>query len=158
MNEELIVQEHKVKNNYIDNERFLYLLKECPSNKEISDELGEAFCLIAKNVAYSRQFINYSESWKCEMVSDALYNCCRYVKTFNPEKGKNAFAYFTGVVRNAFINRIKIEKFKSVKDDIIREEVYNDFLNEYRLIAGTPISQTEDCEFIEKSEVVMDAD
>jgi len=142
--------EKKLVKNYVDNETFLQLLKNCESKYNISEELGKVFMLIAKNVAFSKQFINYSDSWKSEMISDALYNCCRYVKTFNPAKGDNPFAYFTGVIRNAFIMRIKMEKFKNVKDDLIRGEVYNEFLQDYRLNSGISIEKTEDCEYLER--------
>lgn len=136
------------KKKYVTNEHLLKLLKEYKETKVISEELGESFFLIAHNLSYSRQFINYSESWKNEMISDALYNFCRYVGTFNVEKGVNPFAYFTQIAINAFIMRIKKEKFHNIKEEKIREELYDNFLHEYKLTTGQYIDKTEDAVFL----------
>jgi hypothetical protein len=121
---------------YIDNEEFLELIKGYKKQippRIISEELGEMFKKIADNVAYDRKFINYTDEWKNEMKSDALFNCCRYIDTFDPNKSKNPFAYFTMVIINAFKMRIKKEKFQLQKDRVIKEEIYNEFLDEYKL-------------------------
>lgn len=75
----------------------------------LSDKIGRAIMDIAQRRCYSRNFIGYTESWKQEMVSDAIETCVKYVHNFNPEKSNNPFAYITQLVTNAIINRIKIE-------------------------------------------------
>lgn len=143
-----IVPEKK-KKFYVDNVNFIRLLDEYKKTRVFSDELGELFYLIAKNLSYSRQFINYSESWKNEMISDALYNFCRYAGTFNSEKSQNPFAYFTTVAINAFIMRIKKEKFRNLQDSSVREELYSEFLNDYKLNTGIDIHNTEDSVYMD---------
>ena len=134
------------KRQYVDNVEFLRLLKEYndqPVPRIISEELGEMFRLIVDNIAYSRQFINYTEDWKNEMKSDALFNFCRYLGTFDCNKSSNPFAYFTMIAMNAFKMRIKKEKFKNFKDSVIKEEIYNEFLTDFK-ICGTDKNRGSD--------------
>jgi len=126
----------KVKStHYIDNEQLLKLLRQYKKTKDkgVSEELGQAFKLIVDRLSYSRQYINYTEEWKNEMKSDALFNCCRYLDNFDEKKGKNAFAYFTMIAIHAFKMRIKKEKLNNTKDKIIKSEIYQEFLDNFHL-------------------------
>ena len=49
-------------------------------------------------------------TYKDEMVSDAIENCVMYFESFDPEKSKNPFAYFTQIIFFAFVRRILKEK------------------------------------------------
>lgn len=97
----------------------------------MSEELGKIFVTMANNLAFSRQFINYSIDWKNDMKSDAIFHCVKYVGTFNIEKGQNPFAYFTTVIINAFIQRIKKEKLGHERIDMIKDRIWKDFQQMY---------------------------
>jgi hypothetical protein len=59
------------------------------------------------------------------MINDALENCVVAVHSFNPEKSKNPFAYFTQIIWYAFLRRIEKEKkqtyikYKSLEELVV---------------------------------------
>lgn len=116
------------KNYFVKNDEFLRLLEEFKETKVLTDELGKVFVTMAKNMLFSKQFINYSDDWKAEMESDALFNCCRYAGTFDTQKGSNPFAYFTRLIINAFIMRINKEKKKNSKEEELKTMAFDEFL------------------------------
>ena len=68
-------------------------------------------------------------SFKDDMVGDALESCLRYIHNFNPKRSSNAFAYITQIIHNAFIRRIqKEQKQLYVKMRIVDEA---DFTESY---------------------------
>lgn len=113
---------------FVNNDEFLKLLDEYKETKVLSEKLGKIFVDMSKNLLYSRQFINYSDDWKAEMQSDALFNLCRYAGTFDRTKSSNPFAYFTRTIINAFIMRIKKEKKGNMNEEKIRNQAYDEFL------------------------------
>jgi hypothetical protein len=44
------------------------------------------------------------------MISDGIENCLMYLHNFDPAKTNNPFAYFTQIIKFAFIRRIEKEK------------------------------------------------
>lgn len=48
-------------------------------------------------------------TFKEDMIGDALENCLLYIHNFRPERSTNAFAYVTQIMHNAFIRRIQKE-------------------------------------------------
>lgn len=62
-------------------------------------------------------------SYKQDLISDAVENMSRYILNFNPEKTTNPFAYFTQITYYAFLRRIKIEKKESEKKAMIIEKL-----------------------------------
>jgi|TARA_B110000858_G_scaffold198528_1_gene266270 hypothetical protein len=104
---------------YINNKEFYQLLIEYKESSEkakieekdpprIPNKIGEAFILIATRLSNKGNFVGYT--YKDEMVSDAIENCVNAVHSFNPEKSKNPFAYFTQIIWYAFLRRIEKEK------------------------------------------------
>jgi hypothetical protein len=59
------------------------------------------------------------------MVSDGIENCILYFNDYNPDLGKNPFAYFTQVIYYAFLRRINKEEknryiiYKNFQETII---------------------------------------
>lgn len=104
--------------NYVNNPDFYASLvayfdlckAEPEKNHKVPRYIGECITQIATRFAVKPSFSAYS--YKDEMIEDAIENCFRYLDKFNPEKGNNPFAYFTQVVKNAFIRRIKEEKMQ----------------------------------------------
>lgn len=104
---------------YVNNKEFYDMLVEfkqqCNQAKErdektpkIPEKIGNCFVMIATKLASKGNFSGYT--YKDEMISDALENCVVAVHSFDPEKSKNPFAYFTQIVWYAFLRRIDKEK------------------------------------------------
>jgi hypothetical protein len=92
--------------------------------------LAECILKICHRTAYKYNFINYS--YRDEMILDAIENCLRGINTFDPERSKYIFSYYTTAAWNAFIRRIQKEaKEAAIKgkmicqmdiDDLVRQE------------------------------------
>jgi len=110
---------------------YLNLCKECEKNGDpipiIPNEIGIKIIKIAHKLSYKPNFINYS--FKNEMISDAIYNCTKYLRKFNPEKSTNPFSYFSQICWNAFVKRIKIEKKVSETKEKLSN--HSNILNNY---------------------------
>ena len=95
----------------------------------VSEELGGMLLKIAQNFANKGSFHNYT--WKEDMIAEAVYTCLRYIHNFDPIRFEkpNPFAYFTSIVKNAFLNYIHRQK----KHSKIKDYCYNTFflLNEF---------------------------
>lgn len=109
-----------MKNNYLDNKKFLASLtkykedvdfaeKNGLSKPRIPEYIGECFYKLANNLSKRPNFCLYT--YKDEMVSDAVENCIMYIDNFDPtNKKQNPFGYFTKTCWYAFIRRIAKEK------------------------------------------------
>ena len=104
---------------YIDNKKFYAEMKKyidaCKEAKAEGKEvpivpnyIADCFIKIATKLSTKHQFIGYT--YRQDMISDAIENCIRYVKSFNPEKTDNPFAYFTQFAKNSFLHRINKER------------------------------------------------
>ena len=113
---------------YLNNANLLQELVDFKKSGKYSENLGDMFLQVAKNLSNKSNFIGYT--WKDEMISEAVLTCVKYSKNFNPEKSKNAFAYITQICYNSFINYIKKQKKHSSikqhlydKKDLVMEDV-----------------------------------
>jgi hypothetical protein len=104
---------------YVDNKKFYEeILKHKQRVKEAKEKgveeprlpnyIGECIYKIANKLSNKPCFINYS--FRDEMVSDGIENCILYFNDYNPDLGKNPFAYFTQVIYYAFLRRINKEE------------------------------------------------
>lgn len=126
---------------YVNNKEFYALLVEYREKCRIADEaglpqpripepIGNAFLMIATRLSSKGNFVGYT--YKDEMVSDALENCVMAIKSFNPDKSKNPFAYFTQIIWYAFLRRIEKEKkqtyikYKSLENAMLDESLDNE--------------------------------
>ncbi len=80
---------------------------------QMPDYVAKCVLLIAENMTKKISFSSYS--WRDEMVGDAIYACCRYIHSFNPDAptrgGKpNAYGYISMCVEHSFKHTIKSEK------------------------------------------------
>jgi hypothetical protein len=104
------------KRNYINNPDLYAELKKFWDDKQagkdprISNYIGEAILLMATRILTRPNFSGYSQQWKEEMKSDGIRNSVIGVNTFNPNKSTNPFGFFSRVIWNAYIHRIKLEK------------------------------------------------
>lgn len=100
-------------NKKINNREFYSLLAYYKKTKDRDtfNQLGEIFLYIGEKLLYSPNFINYSEDWKEDMLSEGLYHCIKYINMFDINREEqNPFAYFTQVIHNGFIQVINKEK------------------------------------------------
>jgi len=80
--------------------------------ERMPDYIAECVFLICTNMSYKSSFINYT--YKEDMIGDAIENCIRYIKNFDPIKYNNAFGYISTIAYYAFVRRIKKEKKRHI--------------------------------------------
>jgi hypothetical protein len=97
-----------------------YNLGKEPYYPQVPNYIGECLQLIANNLAKKGNFAGYP--FKEEMISDGIENAILYIKNFDPQKSDNPFAYFTQIIKFAFIRRIEKEK----KQMYIKHKVFED--------------------------------
>lgn len=129
----------KRENHYIDKDEFYNeiveyfdVLKDDP-DAQIPNNIALKIKLLCENIGYSRNFCNYS--FRDDMVLDAIENCIKYLKSFNLEKSKNPFAYFTTAAYYTFIRTLKKEqKYREYKDSLIDTVGFDEYtLNPYNI-------------------------
>jgi hypothetical protein len=125
---------------YINNKEFYQMLvefKEQCAEAEANDKptprvpenIGKCFMMIATKLATKSNFVGYT--YKDEMICDALENCIVSVHSFNPEKSKNPFAYFTQIIWYAFLRRIEKEKKQTyIKYKSLENAAFEESLND----------------------------
>jgi hypothetical protein len=124
-----------------------------PNNRpKISNYLGTCFTNIATNLANKYNFAGYS--YKDEMISDAIFDCIRYLHKFDPNKTRNPFAYFTQICYYAFLRKIDSEKeylYKKYKISI-HSEIFG-LLNDHQ--AGDDSNNLDDIGSSDNTKVNM---
>jgi hypothetical protein len=121
---------------YVDNTRFEELIKKYYETDIFSDELAMMLYNIANRASFSTNFINYS--FKDEMIGEGLLKEIQTLKAkkFDVTKGK-AFNYFSTIVFNAFVGKIKEEQkeHESLRDHQSRE--YDILTNGMKITTNT---------------------
>ena len=104
---------------YVNNKDFLNALIDYKEKVRVAKEagtempaipqyIGECIFNIATRLSHKPNFINYP--FRNEMISDGIENCFIYMNNFDHTKTNNPFAYFTQIIKFAFIRRIQREK------------------------------------------------
>jgi DNA-directed RNA polymerase specialized sigma subunit len=107
------------KNNYVNNKQLYVVMVEYSNNRtkcqqedlpkpRVPDYVGRCLMLIATRLASKPSFAGYS--YKDDMICDGIANCIEYIDNFDPTKSNNPFAYFTQIIKFAFLRRIEREK------------------------------------------------
>lgn len=96
---------------YVNSNDFKRQIQEYYDSDKMTDELAINVVKIAEGLSYNWRFINYTKSWKEEMVGDAVIKMYSALegKKYNIDSGYNPFSYFNQIAWNAFTNRIKKE-------------------------------------------------
>ena len=90
----------------------------------IPDYVAECFLKIVKGIASKRNFSGYT--YIQDTKSEALEHSIKYADRFKIEKSTNAFAYFSQITYNAFIQYInKEKKYADFKLNLNRENIEN---------------------------------
>jgi hypothetical protein len=117
-------------NHYVDNAKFLAAIVEhrrkcdeaAAAGKEpprLNNYIGRCIMQIAEGVARRPNFSGYT--YRDEMIGDAVENCIKYFNSFDPNKSKNPFAYFSQTCFYTCIRRLKVEKAESnLRSEIIK--------------------------------------
>jgi len=119
------------KNPTVNNKILLKNLKVYRKNpiQKVPDNIAKDLYRICAKLAESRCFVWYP--FKEDMVSDALYNCLKYLDNFNPDQSPYAHTYFSKIAFTSFLRYIKKEKIilNGKKEQFILK------LEEYRMLA-----------------------
>ena len=106
-------------NHYVDNKKLTAELSEWVLQSRNGNTVpmpqfvAESILSICENIVKRPNFAQYT--YRDDMVGDAIENCTKYVKNFNPDKSKNAFGYITQIAFTAIIRKIKKEKIRDVR-------------------------------------------
>ena len=96
------------KKNYLNNKSLLAEVIKSKEQGGITDELANMFVVLVNKYSNKNNWGGYT--FKEEMAGDALLLLCRTWDKFDHERFDNAFAYYTQIVKNAFLMRINKEK------------------------------------------------
>lgn len=107
---------------YVNNKELLEAIKkwkaECREKGEKvkqSDYIGKCIILIAQNFSGYFKFAGYTNSWKEEMVGDAIEAATRGLFNFDETVYTNPHVYITKACFNAFVQRITKERRETAK-------------------------------------------
>lgn len=117
---------------YVNSKEFRAQLEEYYKTDKMTDELAMNVVKIAEGLSYGHWFINYTASWRDEMVGDAklkMYTALES-KKFKIDSEFNPFSYFNQIAWHAFCNRIKKEKKQHDGLQEYKQMQYEDLMNE----------------------------
>ena len=109
----VIVEQQTIKEKfYVNSKLFREQLTTYYNNDKMTNELAENVVKIAEGLSYNWRFLNYTKSWREDMVGDAIVKMYAALesKKFRLDSEFNPFSYFNQIAWNAFSNRIKKEK------------------------------------------------
>lgn len=158
---------------YVNNKQFsqavvdyVIHVKECEkdglSKPVVPNYIAECFLKICEGLSHKANFVRYT--YREEMVMDAVENCLKAIKRFDPEAATrsgnlNAFAYFTQISWYAFLRRIQNEKRQQdIKMKYISEAAIEDFLVNGENINGHIHNQPFVDVLRQRIDIVKDAD
>lgn len=112
------------------------------------DYIGECILFIAQRLAQKSNFSKYP--YKDEMVSDGIENVLMYIHNFDPNVTNNPFAYFTQIIKFAFIRRIQKEKKQMyIRHKITEQQLYSN------IRVDLPSEMIVDNDFVENYEEML---
>lgn len=121
----------KTKEHYVDNARLVESIREYKSALKSGDEkaimpayIGIAFMKMAERIGKKPNYASYS--YLDEMIDDAIENCIKGVKSFDPDRSPYAVSYFSITIMRAFHRRIDEEH----KQNYVRHKNVGEFLGD----------------------------
>lgn len=116
---------------YVSSKVFREQLDEYYKTDVMTNDLAANLVKIAEGLSYNWRFINYTKSWREEMVGDAILKMYAALekKSFNIESEFNPFSYFNRIAWNAFANRIKREKSQHEGLNDYKEAIYTELMS-----------------------------
>lgn len=135
---------------YLNNQKFYERLTEwlATDEEKVPDDIAESIFQICTNLARSGRFAGYT--WKDDMIGEAILDCIKSTRKFNPERSRNPFSYFTQIAYNAFrrylngehLRLATIENYKQSMENMYDVGEYQD--DEYGHIA----EQAKNCDTV----------
>lgn len=139
---------------YVNSKVFRQQLTDYYSNDNMTNELAENIVKIAEGLSYNWRFLNYTRSWKEDMVGDAIIKMYSALesKKFDLNLEYNPFSYFNQIAWNAFSNRIKKEKRQHDGLEEYKQMMYEEGMNDplgqgHVYIKPMLESDSEDCNY-----------
>jgi len=123
----------KKKPNYIRNKDLLAEVIVCKEKGEMTTKLATMLQLLTARYGRSSQFVGYT--FNEDMQAYAMMMLCRTWGGFDPNRGSNAFAYYTQSIKNSFkqfLNREKVQRV--VRDELLINKGLNPsftYINEH---------------------------
>lgn len=103
--------------NYINNADLLIELAKSHEQDRMTEKLGEMVILLCKRYITIPRFAKYT--YTDDMQGFAILTVCRVWKSFDINKGKNPFAYFTQCIHNAYFQYNNSERRqRDIKDEV----------------------------------------
>jgi hypothetical protein len=117
---------------YVSSKLFREQLAKYYGDDIMTNELALNIVKIAEGLSYNWRFINYTKSWRDEMVGDAIVKMYAALenKLFKIDSTFNPFSYFNQIAWNAFSNRIKKEKRQHDGLEEYKQMVYENEMND----------------------------
>lgn len=85
---------------YLKNKELYNELIICRDSSTLTTKALNMFILMVDKFAWNFRYQNPDDLQDCKQ--QAIMDCIMYYKSFNPDKGKNAFAYITQVIKNGY--------------------------------------------------------
>jgi len=114
----------KKKQNYIRNKDLLAEVIVCKEKGEMTPKLAQMLQLLTARYGRSSKFVGYT--FNEDMQAYAMMMLCRTWGGFDPNRGSNAFAYYTQSIKNSFkqfLNREKVQRL--VRDELLINQGLN---------------------------------
>lgn len=109
---------------YLSNRELFEEVKRSKERGEMTNELARMLQLLCSNYAKKGNYVNYS--YNEDMQAFAMMMLVRTWNGFNPEKGSNAFAFFTQCIKNSFIQYLKKERqHRDLRDKMLIDQGLN---------------------------------
>jgi hypothetical protein len=111
----------KPKKNYLNNKSLLAEVEKSLAQGKMTNELAKMFMLLCAKYAQKGTYVNYT--YNEDMQAFALMTLCKSWKSFNPQKSKNPFAYYTQTIKHAFYQYLNIERDeRDIRDRLLMEQ------------------------------------
>jgi DNA-directed RNA polymerase specialized sigma subunit len=116
----LMEKKPKKPKNYLNNKDMLLELKKSKKDGKMTTELTKMIMLLTRRYAEHPWFVNYT--YNNDMQSFALLTVVKFWDRFDLEKGSNAFAYFTQIIKRAFQQyKLQEKKHRTIRDLLLVE-------------------------------------
>jgi DNA-directed RNA polymerase specialized sigma24 family protein len=117
---------------YVNPKQFRIDMTKYYEDDKMTDELAINLVKIAEGLSYNWRFINYTKSWRDEMVGDAIVKMYAALesKKFRIDSEFSPFAYFNQIAWHAFCNRIKKEKKQHDGLEEYKQMMYEDAMHD----------------------------
>jgi len=129
---EIDMEEDLKENYYVSPKLFKEQIEKYYNTDEMNDELALNLMKIAEGLSYKWNFINYTKSWKDEMIGNAVQKMYSALesKKYRINSGFSPFSYFNRIAWNAFCNTIKREKKQHDGLEEYKQKIYEDAMHD----------------------------